>query len=75
MKYHLTQFSDSQTRLLFAHIVGHQCGGNSNRNRDISFWQFFLHSTGSEPKQIGPAYPTKESLLADMPRFAALVGF
>lgn len=47
--------------LQFAHITGY----NVTLKRNESFWQFL-----NENRQVGLHYPTRETLIADMARYA-----
>lgn len=58
MKTYQTKWSELQ----FTHIKAY----NVTHKRMESFWTFL-----NEGHRVGKAYPTREMLIADMPRYAA----
>jgi hypothetical protein len=58
-----TQFAE----LGFTHVTGTQVGAGNHRQ--ISEWRF-VDLTGEKPALVGAYYPTREMLIADLPRYA-----
>ncbi len=76
-----TRFNDGVNKLFYSHQVGTQVGrwknGRRLRHRQVSFWRFFLQNEGDEePVSVGPEYPNRAELLADLNRYATeICGF
>lgn len=66
VKYHKTQFTDNETaiELLYGKV-------------EAGLWRIFVRDTNTNgsPRSVGPLYPTKETLLADLSRYATEYGF
>lgn len=61
MTYHKTQFDDGSQRLLYGQVAK-------------GLWSFFHQEGNDAPRKVGPHYPSKETLLADLHRYGTEFG-